>query len=555
MNSMQTNSLALTIDPDRPELTLWDRGRNQRLLFAPDFALFCPVVDGSPVHPRLVDTVSQPAEVTFLFDAPPLVDFQVHVKRAADHLEISSRFGVAADCELNRLELFPSGTGLNLYDVVNFRNRHHTPNTWPELNLGGEGFETDTYSGDWQFAPHPSLFILRKGDVQLFVGALDFPTSFGMFLKAEENRVAHWYLDYGPEGFGQPLKGGETFTSPRFCLFVDHDKTVYETLDRYNDLLIREGLIPLPDDKRRHAWHTEPSYVTWIDQCKASAEPGIDSRSRLDEGFVREALSVIRRERLPFRLFCLDDGWQVSRGQWEPHPRRFPDLRKVVDEIHAQNMKGIVWWNWAELYDDAEADPAHLIGGGKRNRHGRRMRDYSHPATQEYLDALFHKLFSPDPGCYDLDGIKSDFLADKVHADMPVHDPSWRGEENYFLQLHKLFYGLMRKYKPDACHVGCAGHPFLAEFIDINRTYDVAGSNPEEHVNRALMLRHTTPGCPVAFDFHMYLENLDAYFRAARDHGCSVQIGNILGMRQDCAAPWEAADEAYYETLRRGLTQ
>ena len=147
MNSMQTNSLALTIDPDRPELTLWDRGRNQRLLFAPDFALFCPVVDGSPVHPRLVDTVSQPAEITFLFDAPPLVDFQVHVKRAADHLEISSRFGVAADCELNRLELFPSGTGLNLYDVVNFRNRHHTPNTWPELNLGGEGLRDSARAG------------------------------------------------------------------------------------------------------------------------------------------------------------------------------------------------------------------------------------------------------------------------------------------------------------------------------------------------------------------------------------------------------------------------
>ncbi len=552
---MQTNSLALTIDPDRPELTLWDRGRNQRLLFAPDFALFCPVVDGSPVRPRLVDTVSQPDNVTLKFDAPPLVDFQVHVKRAADHLEISSRFGVAADCELNRLELFPGGTGLNLHDVVNFRNRHHTPNTWAELNLGGEGFETDTYSGDWQFAPHPTLFILRKSDIQLFFGALDLPTSFGMFLKVKENRVAHWYLDYGPEGFGQLLKGGETFTSPRFCLFVDHDKTVYETLDRYNDLLIREGLIPDPHEKRRHAWHTELSYVTWIDQCKAAAERGIDCPGRLDEGCVREALSVIRRERLPFRLFCLDDGWHVSRGQWEPHPRRFPDLRKVVDEIHAQNMKGIVWWNWAELYDDAEADPAHLIGGGKRNRHGRRMRDYSHPATQEYLDALFHKLFSPDPGCYDLDGIKSDFLADKVHADMPVHDPNWRGEENYFLQVYKLFYGLMRKYKPDACHVGCAGHPFLAEFIDINRTYDVFSSNPEEHVTRALMLRHTTPGCPVAFDFHMYLENRDAYFRAARDNGCSVQIGNLLGMRQDFAAPWEAADEAYYEMLRRELTQ
>ena len=105
----------------------------------------------------------------------------------------------------------------------------------------------------------------------------------------------------------------------------------------------------------------------------------------------------------------------------------------------------------------------------------------------------------------------------------------------------------------NAATMGCAGHPFLAEFIDINRTYDVATSNPEEHLNRALMLRHTTPGCPVAFDFHTYLENLDAYFRTARENGCAVQIGNILGTRQDLAASWEPADEAYYETLRREL--
>jgi hypothetical protein len=553
---MQTKSLSLTIDPDRPELTLWDRRHNQRLLIAPGFALFCPIVDGTPVRPRLVDTVSRPEEVTFVFEAPPLVDFQVHVKRADDHLEFSSRFGVTADCELNRLELFPRRTALTFYDVVNFRNRHHTPNTWPELNLGGEGFETDTYSGDWQFVPHPSLFILRKGDFQMFFGALDLPTSFGMFLKVKENRVAHWYLDYGQEGFGQPLKSGETFTSPRFCLFVDHDKTVYETLDRYTALLVQEGLIPDPSDKARHAWHTEPSYATWIDQgYKVTLNPDVESFFQLDEEMAREALSVIRRERLPFRLFYLDDAWQVTRGQWEPDPQRLPDLRQLVDEIHAEGMKVIVWWNWAELYDDAEVDPTQLIGGGKRNRHGMRMRDYSHPVTQEYLDALFHKLFSPDPGCYDLDGIKSDYQADKVHPEMPVHDPEWRGEENYFFQVYKLFFGLMRRYKPDACHVGCAGHPFLAEFIDINRTYDVATSNPEEHLTRALMLRHTTPGCPVAFDFHNFLENMDAYFRTARDNGCAVQVGNILGMKQDCVAPWKAADEAFYEMLRRELAK
>ena len=100
---MQTNSLSLTMDPSRPELTLWDRRHNQRLLIAPGFALFCPVVDGTPVRPRLVDTISRPDEVTFVFDAPPLVDFQVHVKCVGDRLEMSSSFGVTADCELNRL--------------------------------------------------------------------------------------------------------------------------------------------------------------------------------------------------------------------------------------------------------------------------------------------------------------------------------------------------------------------------------------------------------------------------------------------------------------------
>jgi hypothetical protein len=558
--------LDLTVEERTGEMTVWDRKRNHRLMIVPGSALFSPVLNGSPVGLQRAGIERKPGRLTFRFRSSALDRCEVEWRVVEDHIEISSRFTATADCELNRLDLLPAGTALNLYDVVNFRNRLYTTNTWQELNLGGpKGCETDTYSTDWQFTPHPTMFILRKHDDHLFFGALDLPKAFGMYFKAAEYRVQHWYLDCGQVGFGLKLRKGERFASPRFCLFLDRGRSVHETVVRWTELLIKQGLIPDPKRKRRHAWHTENLYCTWTDQCaRAQRHPppelkdqvaGVGEMERtLDQNFVREALSTIRREKLPFRSFLLDSGWQVARGQWEPDPRRFPDLRQVVDEIHAAGLKAIAWWAWPEIAEGAKVDPAYLIAGGKRNRHGSRMWDYSNLKTQrEYLEPLFHRLMSADPGCYDLDGLKTDFTADKVHADMPVRDPAWHGEENYFHRLYEMFHGLMRRHKPDACHIGCAGHPYLAEFIEVNRTFDVFGADFHEHLGRGLMLQATTPGCPVALDFHNYIENWDAYFALGRRQGWSTEVGSILSMQRDMFAPWEAADQAMYALLRREL--
>jgi hypothetical protein len=500
------------------------------------------------------------------FAGEGLAAFAVKIALRGSHLEISSRFTVAADCELNALKLFPAGTNVSAYDLINFRNRHMTPHTWPELNLGGSLVETTTYSNDWQFAPHPTMFVLGKDRFHLLFGALDLPHAFGMSIAAKRFTVESWLLDYGKAGFGLPLKAGEEFQSPRFALILNESGDVYETIGKYTSLLTAEGLVPDPASKRRFPWHTEPLYCTWIEQGYRSetmipaelAEQGaaaLSAKEALDERLVRQVLDEIERQRLPFRTILLDEGWEVTRGQWEPHPKRFPDLRKLVDDIHARDMKVIVWWNWAEIFEDASVETRHLIGGGKRNVHGALMRDYSHPATQdEYLAPLFHRLFSSDPGCYDLDGIKTDFQADKVHADMPVYDPDWRGEENYFVKLYALFMRLLRQNKPDACHIGCAGHPFLAQYIDINRTYDVSGSDVRQHINRALMLEATCPGTPVALDFHNLVENFDYYFDAAKAHGWSVEIGNILGMRRDYFSPWEPANQEFIDLIRKGIS-
>jgi alpha-glucosidase (family GH31 glycosyl hydrolase) len=267
---------------------------------------------------------------------------------------------------------------------------------------------------------------------------------------------------------------------------------------------------------------------------------------------VRDAVAVIRDNNLPFKTVLLDEGWHRARGIWEPHPDRFADMRSFVDELHQQGFKVVIWWAWPEIEKSAESemDPKLLMGQGKRNRHDALMYDFSNPVVQqEYLKPLFEKLFSDAPGCYNLDGIKTDFQADKIHADMPLTDDSWRGEENFLFRMHELFYTMLKSIKPDAVHIGCAGHYWLSQFIDINRTYDIHSSNVIEHETRARMLMSTTNDCPVAYDFHNFLDYLEDYFDSAARLGCSVEVGNVLTCQADPISPVQKADASYWQRL------
>ena len=550
-------TLDLTFDPVTAALTLWDSPSQQRLLLIPNAALFQPVFNGVAPGGAPPQVERSGDSVVITRKLPAVGDFRVELQLRDDAIDIAASFVATRPLELNRLDLFPPGAFVNMYDLVNYRNRHHTSATWPELNFGGEGFETDTTSRDWQFAPHPSMVVLRKHEVNLLFGALDLPKdSFGMYLKVKDYVVKDWSLSYGSPGYGLFLEEGQRFQSPAFRLLLERGQTVAHSVERYSRSLYAEGFAAAPDSRPRFPWHAEPLYFTWLDQAALAESLKLPTPDVLDEGLVRKLARLIKDEELPFKTIIIDDGWQKARGQWEPDPRKFPDFRGLVDELHALGFKVVLWWAWAELFDSAPADPRHLVGGGKRNRHGRRMWDYSNPLTQkEYLEPLFRRFFSSEPGCYDIDGVKTDFMADKVHADMPPADPAWRGEENYFHKLYTLTSELMRSHKPDACHHAYAGHPHLAALIDVNRTADLASSNVLEQVNRAAMLAATAPGCPVTFDAHNFLENLEWFFQAARDGGHSVMVSNLLYMRQDFASPWVPADAAYYERLRRGFEQ
>lgn len=565
---LNTPSLAIGFNGESSLFSINDQTSGVPLLQAKRPFFLTPWLNGSPVELTLKDVLAEGQKLLFRYEGPALSEMTVQLTAGEeDVLDFSCSFTVSKDSQLNRLDLFPEGTGLNFQEVVNFRNRHHTHRTWPELTLGGKGCQTDTGSTDWQFAPHPTAFLLRYNNASLFCGALDLSHSFGMYFAASNYQVRHWYLDYGTAPHGLDLPAGQRFVSPTFRIFSRKDRSPHQLYSEFGEMLIRSGRIPDPALKHREAWWQEPLYCTWIDQCfgsRAKVADDLQEQAKavgennaitfLNDALVRRAVAEIEKEKLPIRTVLIDDGWAVARGQWEPATRRFPDLRKLVDDLHDKGFKVAVWWNWAEIVAGAETNPAHLMGGGKLNRHGARVRDYSNPVTQnEYLKPLFRKLFSSDPGCYNLDGVKTDFLADKVHPDMPLHDPSWRGEENYFYHVTQLFYTELKKIKPDGIHIGCAGNYWLADMIDINRTYDVSSANWLDHEERAKMLMATAPGCPVAYDFHNHLEGMDQWFESARRLGASVQIGNVLWYRKDRFSEPQASDSSYREMLHQGL--
>lgn len=145
-----------------------------------------------------------------------------------------------------------------------------------------------------------------------------------------------------------------------------------------------------------------------------------NARDCLNESLVRQAVEVIRREQLPFTTILIDSGWQKARGQWEVDTQKFPDFRGLIDELHDQGFKVILWINFADIDDGAAVDEAFLCPG-YRNRHGLRVWNYSDPLVQrEYLDPLIRRMISDEPAATTPTASRPTFLPTRFTLIPPV---------------------------------------------------------------------------------------------------------------------------------------
>jgi len=573
-------------------LRLRDPRSEQLLIDSPSPLMIWPTFSPELSRWRYVGRAVQPASA-----GPAIIEVRAECDHAAvgaltitlrchqDHIEFSAACEVRHEATVAHWQMLAAGAKLDLFHVHHWRSRHGNNKTYETHNLHQGHLTADrcsanippemvwqwtnltdisTFSTDFQFAPRPSLLVFQRDRLMLGIGSRDLPHGFGLELKAAAHRLSHLRLNYGGE-HGQKIAAGDVIQSPRMYLWFNNSGDLWRTVDQYVGLLQEDGVIPRLSPRNAPHWWLAPMYCTWNDQGYLAGNaafynwPGDGFQGKnpveaFDGPMLDHLLDVLEREQYPVGSVIIDDGWQTCRGHWRAHPTHFPNLRQQIDRIHAMGLRAILWMAPMDVEVDAPLRQRKewLASGGAPGKWDMPLIDYSNPRTQEeYVRPMARYFFSSEPDCLNADGLKVDFMADKVHPGFGTHDPSWRGEERFLLNTQRLLYDLMKSHKPDAMLLGCTAHPFFGSCQDLIRTFDVPDSQ-QQHVDRWQMLRHFNPGNLISLDLSetRSLADVEEHLRMAVEQEMLYELARI--------APNPATGEfelgnAYIELVKRKL--
>ena len=75
-----------------------------------------------------------------------------------------------------------------------------------------------------------------------------------------------------------------------------------------------------------------PIYTTWVEH-----------KVPTDQGKVLEFAQAIKKNQLPCGVIEIDDKWEAKYGDMQFDKTKFPDPKKLVDEIHELGMRVTLW--------------------------------------------------------------------------------------------------------------------------------------------------------------------------------------------------------------------
>ena len=186
-----------------------------------------------------------------------------------------------------------------------------------------------------------------------------------------------------------------------------------------------------------------PVYSTWY-----SYHQNVDSASILEE--------CVKANEMGYEVVIVDDGWQTLdgnrgyayTGDWLPE--RIPDMKELVEKVHALDMKFVLWYAVPFV---GEKSRAYEKMKGKFLSHwksqGTYVLDPRYPEVREFIINTYVKALKE----WNLDGFKLDFIG-RFRADEKTELVAENGRDYASVNkaTDKLMTDLMtslREVKPD----------------------------------------------------------------------------------------------------------
>ncbi len=545
---LRTPDKLLTLTWESGRLTL-DCGDGQRLTFA-----------GAGPQPRTDAIRNLPVLLRACHDGDggvmvweqsqasgPIDRLWGEIRLSSSGLRMQASYTARSPHVLGGWDLLPKGSDSTFGSIENLWNQPAETRNFISLPLNEPG-QTTTGGANRIWAPHVSAICFCGTTHRVLLGVPEISSAFGLDFQNDGKGGCEATLDFGGQ-HGLPVRSGERVDSPVVLWQVKQGATSLHTLADFFAAFRCDAAPPAP----LAAHWRKPWYCTWADQYSISVNRRMNDHGRLgllDEAFVHQAVNRIKTERLPIGTIILDEGWQTRRGDWDVDTRKFPDFRRLVDTLHDQGLSVVLWW--APLCFDAAAEMTRqewMFCKGVDVK-GQRRIDYSSPRVQrEHLEPLLRRFFSSDSGCWNLDGVKIDFLADRHHPGAHAADENWHGQERGLLNFYRLVWESAHLHKPDACLYGTAQHPAFAPYQNLFGLEETYTADCHWLHSRAQLQSALMPKTAVTAHFNYFCEAAAPFMQQCGSTGIIPQIPplfeDLVGFHPD---------SRYFETLRESMS-
>ncbi|MFW5923289.1 MAG: TIM-barrel domain-containing protein [Planctomycetota bacterium] len=505
---VNTNVYRLRIQPEEGRCTVDVQGVDSSVFESTSPFLLAPeFVSGDQQYevPRIVTERHLPRgeqELVLRSDIVGEVSGWVenHLYCLRDRIVCTARYLVDADHHVSHWHVLGEGSRLGMAGVHAYIGESEKYLDGRELSAENLDVSTSSHNfKHWNVCPR---LVFMDGNVLATVGGTEIAHDYGLELKTDDGRgVEHMRFNYGGEAAPHPGEAGQVHRGPRLQVKFTFGSSPLRAQKIFTRDMIDDGIVPPQKYRPEQLPWRRPWYCTWADQVLLSQNFDGDADWKgkrpangiLDQELVLRAARRIDEWDLNVGTIVMDAGWQDRRGDWNLDTDRFPDIRGMVDEIHGLGFKFHMWW--APLQVEKGAQVLEREGFTyELDEIDEYALNYTNPELRRYVAEKVDRWFSSGPGGWDIDGLKLDWLCERIQPVENAIDPDWRGEERALYKMQRMFCDIASRHKDAFLIKSQPRNPHLANLSPVTGISENF-SDDLSHLTRSLpSLKAWMPG-------------------------------------------------------------